>query len=122
MTIPSAPSRDTRSDKTRNDMLHITLQVAVEFIGTFVFLTAIIALVFDSKKKSYSPIIAPLGIGIALAAVIFAFGSVSGGHFNPAVTLADITYHGFQYKFIFYMLAQFAAAVLAVLLVKRLYE
>lgn len=46
----------------------------VEFVGTFIFLTVIL------NTANAIP------IGIALAAVIFAFGVISGGHFNPAVS------------------------------------
>ena len=49
-------------------------QALVEFIGTFIFLSVIL-----SKGEA-------IPIAIALAAVIFFGGSVSGGHFNPAVT------------------------------------
>lgn len=59
------------------------LRYAVEFIGTFVFLTAIL---MATKKDSSMGMIAPLVIGITLIGCISAFGSVSGGHFNPSVT------------------------------------
>jgi aquaporin Z len=59
------------------------LKYAVEFIGTFVFLTAIL---MSTAKGSPMGSIAPLIIGIALVGCIGAFGSVSGGHFNPSVT------------------------------------
>ena len=59
------------------------LNYAVEFIGTFVFLTAIL---MATAKGSSMGSIAPLIIGIALVGCIGAFGSVSGGHFNPSVT------------------------------------
>lgn len=32
--------------------------------------------------------VVPLAFGLALLAGLFAFGETSGGHFNPAVTLA----------------------------------
>jgi aquaporin Z len=51
------------------------LSLFVELIGTFVFLSVII------KTGEAIP------IGIALAAVILMGGSVSGGHFNPAVSV-----------------------------------
>src|SRR3954453_15562410 len=35
-------------------------------------------------------VVVPLGFGLALLAAIFAVGDVSGGHFNPAVTLAAL--------------------------------
>jgi hypothetical protein len=59
------------------------LRYAVEFVGTFVFLTAIL---MATKKDSSMGMIAPLVIGITLIGCISAFGSVSGGHFNPSVT------------------------------------
>jgi glycerol uptake facilitator-like aquaporin len=59
------------------------LKYAVEFVGTFVFLTAIL---MSTKQGSSMSSIAPLIIGIALIGCIGAFGPVSGGHFNPSVT------------------------------------
>lgn len=55
----------------------------VEFIGTFF-------LVFTIGMTVLAPgagAMAPLAIGSILAVMIFAGGHVSGGHFNPAVTL-----------------------------------
>jgi aquaporin Z len=45
-----------------------------EFIGTFVFLLVILV------------VGQPIPIVIGLLAAILAFGSLSGGHFNPAVS------------------------------------
>jgi len=50
------------------------LNIVTEFIGTFIFLAVILA-----TGQA-------LPIGVALAAVIYFGGSVSGGHFNPAVS------------------------------------
>lgn len=47
----------------------------VEALGTFIFLSVIV-----SVGK-------PIPIAIALAAVIFFGGEISGGHFNPAVSV-----------------------------------
>lgn len=55
----------------------------VEFVGTFVLvLTFGLTLV----PPGVGPF-APLAIGLMLAALLYAGGPVSGGHFNPAVTL-----------------------------------
>lgn len=51
------------------------LQAFIEFIGTFIFLFVIL-------QQAQ-----PIPIAIALLAVIYAFGSISGGHFNPAVSI-----------------------------------
>tara|TARA_B100000902_G_scaffold328819_1_gene325051 strand:- start:49 stop:333 length:285 start_codon:yes stop_codon:yes gene_type:complete len=55
------------------------LDFLVELVGTFIFLAVII------KSGTFGNIGA-LAIGITLASVIYFGGSVSGGHFNPAVT------------------------------------
>ena len=47
----------------------------VEFVGTFFFLSVIL---FTGH---------PLAIGAALALAIYVGGKISGGHFNPAVTI-----------------------------------
>lgn len=63
-------------------MLHAKL--LAEFIGTF-FLVFIIGMIaFD---PNFPPGMAPYAIAGVLAAMIYALGHVSGGHFNPAVTL-----------------------------------
>lgn len=54
----------------------------VEFIGTF-FLVLIIVLTVNDGAGD----MAPLAIGSILMVMVFAGGHISGGHFNPAVTL-----------------------------------
>ena len=87
----------------------------VEFIGTF-FLVFTIGM----AVRSGSPL-APLAIGASLMVMIFAGGHISGGHFNPAVTLA-VFLRGKCDKgdVIPYWLAQFAAAAVAAILVGTL--
>lgn len=55
----------------------------VEFIGTF-FLVFTIGMTVVAPGAGN---LAPIAIGSVLAVMIFAGGHVSGGHFNPAVTL-----------------------------------
>ncbi|MDB6153844.1 MAG: permease, glycerol uptake facilitator [Chthoniobacteraceae bacterium] len=55
-----------------------------EFIGTFFFVLT----VGNTVIGSTSPVIPPLAIGATLMVMIFATGHISGGHLNPAVTLA----------------------------------
>lgn len=55
---------------------------ATEFIGTFFLVFTVCAAVRSGAM------LAPLAIGAVLAAMIFAGGHISGGHFNPAVSLA----------------------------------
>jgi len=88
----------------------------VEFIGTF-FLVFTVGM----SVRSGAPL-APLAIGSALMVMIFAGGHISGGHFNPAVTLA-VTLRGkaAPKDFIPYWVAQFAAGIVAALLVTALF-
>ena len=57
----------------------VYVRLLVEFIGTFVFLSIIMRT--DST---------PIAIAVGLLAAMYFGGSVSGGHFNPAVTLAKL--------------------------------
>jgi aquaporin Z len=57
---------------------------ATELIGTFIFLFTIAAAVLGGST------LAPLAIGAVLMVLIYAGGHISGGHYNPAVTLAAL--------------------------------
>ncbi|HEY5232030.1 MAG TPA: aquaporin [Verrucomicrobiae bacterium] len=56
----------------------------VEFIGMFLFVLIVGMVVIDPGIGS----LAPLAIGSVLMVLVYAGGHVSGGHYNPAVTLA----------------------------------
>jgi len=56
----------------------------VEFIGTF-FLVFTVGMTVIGAGAGVIP---PLAIGSALMVMIYAGGHISGGHYNPAVTLA----------------------------------
>jgi aquaporin Z len=89
----------------------------VEFIGTF-FLVFTVGMAVRSDAA-----LAPLAIGASLMVMIFAGGHVSGGHFNPAVTLAVFLRGRCAGKDVVpYWVAQFAAAVVAALLVTFLFH
>jgi aquaporin Z len=88
-----------------------------ELIGTFFLVLTVGCTVIGGGAG----VIPPLAIGAALMVMIFAGGHVSGGHYNPAVTLgvwlrgrcaaADV---------VPYMLSQIVGAVLAAFAVKLL--
>lgn len=74
----------------------------IEFIGTF-FLTLTVALTGN-----------PLAIGGILIAMVYMGGSISGAHFNPAVTLAILLRGNISQKdSIKYILAQVVGATVA---------
>ena len=57
----------------------------VEFIGMFLFVLTVGMVVIDPGGAGS---LAPLAIGSVLMILVYAGGHVSGGHYNPAVTLA----------------------------------
>lgn len=84
---------------------------ATEFLGTFIFLFAIVAAVNTAGA------LAPLAIGATLMVMIYAGGHISGGHFNPAVSLAALIRGGFEGKDLLpYWVAQIVGGVLGALL------
>jgi len=89
-----------------------------EFIGAF-FLVLVIGLTVIDPKGA-GPM-APVAIGVILAVMIYAGGYRSGGHYNPAVTLAVWIRGKCETADVApYMLAQFVGAVLAALTVSFL--
>lgn len=68
-----------------------TRKYLAELIGTFI-LVAVGSMTIVAAGAMSAPIlvVVPFGFGLALMAAIQAVGHVSGGHFNPAVTLAAL--------------------------------
>jgi aquaporin Z len=60
-----------------------------ELLGTFLLVfVGTMTIVAAGVTNAPVLVVVPLGFGFALLAAIFAVGDISGGHFNPAVTLA----------------------------------
>jgi aquaporin Z len=61
---------------------------AAEFLGTFVLVFMGTASVVGAVRFGVNPLlVAPFAFGLALLAGLYAFSEVSGGHYNPAVSL-----------------------------------
>ena len=89
----------------------------VEFIGTF-FLVFTVGMAVHAGN----PLAAALAIGASLMVMIFAGGHISGGHFNPAVTLAVWLRGKCDTKDVVpYWIAQLAAGAVAALIVNYLH-
>lgn len=86
----------------------------VELIGTFFLVLTIGCTVVGGGAG----VIPPLAIGSALMVMIFAGGHISGGHYNPAVTLGVWLRGRCDTKDVVpYVIAQVAGAILAALAV-----
>ena len=82
----------------------------VEFIGTFFLVFTIAATALLGGEG----VIAPLAIGFALMVMVYAGGYVSGGHYNPAVSLACAIRGALEWKqWIPYVIFQVAGGALA---------
>jgi len=84
-------------------------KLILECVGTFVFLSVILHSTNDSR-------IGPIGIAVALLAVIYLGASISGAHYNPAVTFAMMMDKKITvYLGISYIIAQLMGALYAFL-------
>ena len=98
-----------------------------ELIGTLLlvfFITSVVVLfVSTGSQAQFGSDFAVIGLvhAFLLFGLIVMFGVVSGGHFNPAVTLAAIVIKRIKpLDGVIYMLAQLSGAVLGALLTKGL--
>jgi aquaporin Z len=90
---------------------------AAECLGAFVLVfggcTAIVGVV---RVDAPLMVVVPFAFGLALLAGLYAFGEVSGGHFNPAVSLAMVLDKRLHTPdFVGYVVAQVAGAIVACL-------
>ncbi|KAH9288109.1 hypothetical protein KI387_032226, partial [Taxus chinensis] len=90
--------------------------VAAELIGTFFLMFLGYASIVNDNKSGGSS--THLGVslvwGLALMVLIYSLGHISGGHFNPAVTLAFATVRRFPLKDVIgYMVSQFVGSISA---------
>lgn len=96
-------------------MLENSKKYLVELIGTF-FLVFTIGC---TSLLEATGVIAPLAIGFALMVMVYAGGHISGGHYNPAVSLAACIKKALDWKQLLpYWIAQCLGATLAAILVR----
>jgi aquaporin Z len=90
-----------------------------EFIGTFFLVLTIGCTVVGAGTG----VIAPLAIGAALMVMVYAGGHISGGHYNPAVTLGILIRGKVKPADVVpYWVAQFAGGAVAALLVSKIFR
>jgi len=104
-------------------MASITKKFAAELVGTFVFLGVIIVSVAGKSLTDSDKAQTWLKVGLALSIAILLMGGVSGGHFNPCVSIMfylhkDLT----SEELVIYILAQVIGAVLAFTMYKMMYS
>merc|ERR1719167_74704 len=91
---------------------------AVEFVGCFIFILTICMAVNSGNA------FAPLAIGSCLMVLVYIGGHVSGGHYNPAVSLG-IFLRGADFdivSMVIYMVAQILGGILGGLIAYALWD
>jgi aquaporin Z len=61
--------------------------IFVEVVGTFFFLSVILSVVADGATNPVAAALGPIAIAVGLLAAIYFGGKISGGHYNPAVSI-----------------------------------
>lgn len=104
----------------------LALRLAAEALGTFLFFFLgfnSIAVAVDLGGGAISTLGVAFAFGLGLALAIAALGHVSGGHFNPAVSLGLAVGRKFRLSMVIpYWIAQLAGGLVAVLVVAAVYS
>lgn len=92
----------------------LTRKAGAELVGTFALVTAGCGAIIVSGQTGALP---PLGValvfGLTIAVMVAALGHISGGHFNPAVSIGLAVTRHLPWKDLpFYLLAQLVGATL----------
>jgi len=93
-TVPIDSSASVRPTRAANqpwgDHMQQQRALAAEFIGTFALMASVLGAAFYSfaaPSGAAGILGVALSIGLTVMALAFSIGHISGGHFNPAVTL-----------------------------------
>lgn len=99
---------------------NLARRAAAEAVGTALLLAAVVGSGIMGERLAGGNVAVALlanavATGAALVALILTFGSISGAHFNPAVTLADASQRGLAWRDVpAYVPAQIAGALAGV--------
>ncbi|HTJ69504.1 MAG TPA: MIP/aquaporin family protein [Actinospica sp.] len=95
-------------------------ELAAEFAGTFILIlfgVGVVAQVVAAGIGNHDSITWAWGFGVVFG--IYVAGKITGGHLNPAVTVANAVFSGFPWRKVApYALAQTAGAFVAALIVR----
>jgi aquaporin Z len=91
----------------------MTRELGAEFIGTFTLVTAVCGAALFSAPSAGLVAVA-FAVGLSVLAMAYAVGSISGGHFNPAVTAGLVAAGRFDAnKAVPYVIAQVLGGIAA---------
>ena len=127
-TSTSVVSEETQQDQenepeTESQNQTLGSQCVAEGLGTFglVFAGTGAIMIDTLSKGQITHVGVGLVFGLIIGTMIYAFGHISGAHFNPAVTLAFVLTRHFPIRrLLFYWAAQLAGATLGALCLRLL--
>jgi MIP family channel proteins len=104
-------------------------KLLAEFIGTLTLIAVGVGSIYATATSETLTathadlLVVALAHGLAIALMVTALGHVSGGHFNPAITLAMVVTKGTQIKdAVGYWVAQLAGGAAGMLLIKWMWD
>ena len=102
-------------------MSSLKARLTAELVGTYILVLAGTgAIITEKLTGAMGHVGIALTFGLVVTALIYAFGHISGAHFNPAVSVAFVAMGEFEKKELLpYVVAQLLGAILASL---SLYE
>lgn len=106
----------------------LTRRIVAEGVGTALLLAAVVGSGIMGERLAGGNIAIALlantlATGTALVALILTFGSISGGHFNPVVTLADASQGGMRWGDVpAYVIAQLLGAIAGVFAAHAMFD
>jgi aquaporin Z len=110
-----AAARDRAAGRDRAVRPRLLVRLAAEALGTLLVVVAGLGVPLFTIPDS-NPLSASLAAGLALSAAMLAFGYLSGGHFNPVVTVGNAIAGRIRLpEAAGYLAAQLAGALLGVL-------
>jgi len=116
-TQPALRAVNDKAVREASAARRAAIKYAVEAIGTF-FLVFTVGAATGSRNS-----LAPLAIGAVLMVMIYAGGHLSGGHYNPAVTLAVLMRRRIGLRdAAAYWVAQLGAGLLAAVVVRTIID
>ncbi len=113
-TVSSEAVADVEIVETKKPS--IWARLGAEVLGTFILVFGGLGAALWGGMQGAAQIPSALAFGLALVVAAIAFGQVSGGHFNPAVTLGAAIAGGIKWLHaLFYVVAQLIGGFLAAL-------
>ncbi len=106
----------TRTSVVQAPESGLAARLSAEALGSFLLVFAGLGIALFNGSGSSAGVPVGIGFGLALIAGLVAFGHISGGHFNPAVSLAAALAGKIKWlQTLWYVVAQVIGAIVAAL-------